>query len=56
MQTFSADNEDANGSVNASYIEEKETEPNGNLVEGESDGEEELFPPPPADLSSNLVE
>lgn len=55
MQTFSPDNEDANGSVNASYMsEEKEIEPNGNLVEGESDGEEEMFPPPPLDLSSNL--
>ena len=56
-QTFSPDNEDANGSVNASYMsEEKEIdhEPNGNLVEGESDGEEEMFPPPPLDLSSNL--
>ena len=55
MQTFSPDNEDANGSVNASYMsEEKEIEPNGNLVEGESDDEQEMFPPPPLDLSSNL--
>ena len=43
-QTFSPENGDTNGAVNASFItsgEKKNIEKNGNEVERESDGEEE---------------